>query len=193
MIYNLDGLFGLGFSISQALRTLMGEIIALIFSLIEYLYSVFIYLSKAQILENDFIQSIYSKVGMILGVFMMFKLLFSLIQSLIDPNKFTDKKNGFSSIILRTVFSIALLGLTPAIFREAFKLQNTIVGSEASDNVIYKLIAGKSTIGNLDNIGRILASDLYFTFFTDNEDPKLKNRMYFDDDGLTEYDEKFNK
>ena len=175
MIYNLDGLFGISFSISQALRTLMGEIIALIFSLIEYLYSVFIYLSKAQILENEFIQSIYSKVGMILGIFMVFKLVFSLIQSLLDPNKFTDKKNGFAAIIGRCVISIVLLGVTPSIFKEAFKLQNMIVGGETSDNVIYKLIAGKSTVGSLDNMGRVIASDLYFSFFTDNQEPFLNH------------------
>lgn len=174
MMYNLVGFFGISFSVSQALRTLMGEIIALIFSLIEYLYSTFIYLSKAQILDNDFIQSIYFKVGMILGIFMVFKLTFSLIQSLIDPNKFTDKKNGFAAIIGRCVLSIVLLGITPAIFREAFKLQNLLVGGGASDNVIYKLVSGHSAVGNLDNMGRVLASDLYFSFFTDNEDPRLK-------------------
>lgn len=173
-MYNLVGFFGISFSVSQALRTLMGEIIALIFSLIEYLYSTFIYLSKAQILDNDFIQSIYFKVGMILGIFMVFKLTFSLIQSLIDPNKFTDKKNGFAAIIGRCVLSIVLLGITPAIFREAFKLQNLLVGGGASDNVIYKLVSGHSAVGNLDNMGRVLASDLYFSFFTDNEDPRLK-------------------
>ena len=56
MIYNLAGLFGISFSIEQGLRTLMGNILALIYSLIEYLYTVFVYLSKAQILENEYIQ-----------------------------------------------------------------------------------------------------------------------------------------
>ena len=175
MIYNLAGLFGINFSIEQALRSMMGSILALIYSLIDYLYNVFVYLSKAQILDNEFVQSIYSKVGMILGIFMIFKLIFSLIQSLIDPNKFTDKKNGFASIIFRSVVSIVLLGVTPAIFKEAFKLQNIIVGGDTSDNVIYKLIAGNSSVGNLDNMGRVISSDLYFSFFTDDEDPYLNN------------------
>lgn len=174
MIYNLDGLFGINMSIEQSLRTLMGNILALIYSLIDYLYTVFNYLSRAQILENDFIRSIYSKVGMILGIFMVFKLVFSLIQSLIDPNKFTDKKNGFASIIFRTIISIVLLGITPTIFKEAFKLQTLIIGANASsDNIIYKLIVGSSSTGNLDNMGRVIASDLYFTFYTDEDTPKL--------------------
>lgn len=178
MIYNLAGLFGISFSIEQGLRTLMGNILALIYSLIEYLYTVFVYLSKAQILENEYIQEIYRKVGMILGIFMLFKLIFSLIQSLIDPNKFTDKKNGFASIIYRSVIAIVLLGVTPTIFKEAFKIQNLIVGSDYSNNVIYKLVAGNSSVGNIDNMGRVIASDLYFSFFTDEEAPLLNEGSY---------------
>ena len=192
MVYNLAGFFGINFSIEQALRSMMGSILALIYSLIDYLYNVFVYLSKAQILDNEFIQSIYSKVGMILGIFMIFKLLFSLIQSLIDPDKLTDKKTGFASIIFRAVISIVLLGTTPAIFREAFKLQNLIVAGDTSDNVIYKLIAGSSSVGNLDNMGRVISSDLYFSFYTDDEEPFLNNGTadifdYIDKDELNDH------
>ena len=170
MIYNLGVLANISDAIRQALRTLMGHLAALIYTMIEYLYNVFIYISRAEILDNEFIQSIYQKVGMILGIFMIFKLIFSLIQSLIDPDKFADKKSGYAAIIQRSVIAIVLLGITPSLFREAFKLQNLIVGGKNSDNVIYKLIAGKSPIG-LDDMGRELASDLYFSFYTDEEYP----------------------
>ena len=170
MIYNLGVLANVSDAIRQALRTLMGRLAALIYTMIEYLYNVFIYISRAEILDNEFIQSIYQKVGMILGIFMIFKLVFSLIQSLIDPDKFADKKSGYAAIIQRSVIAIVLLGITPSLFREAFKLQNLIVGGKNSDNVIYKLIAGKSPIG-LDDMGRELSSDLYFSFYTDEEYP----------------------
>ena len=171
MIYNLLSFDSIGDSIVQALRTLMASIGALLYSLIDYLYTVFIYVGKAEILENDFIQTIYRKVVLILGLFMVFKLTFSLVQSLISPDKFTDKKNGYAAIIGRSVIAIVLLGITPSIFREAFKLQNIII----NDNIIYKLVAGKTAQGNMDDMGRIIASDLYFSFFTDNESPYLNN------------------
>ena len=104
---------------------------------------------------------------------MTFKLVFSLIQSLIDPDKLTDKKKGFTALITRTLIAIILLGITPTIFREAFNLQSTIVGSDNSENIIYKLVAGKNTKGNFTDLGRVLASDLYFSFFTDNDTPEL--------------------
>lgn len=182
MIYNLD-LFGIGDAIVQGCRTLVGWFAAMIYTLIEYIYHVFELLGRAEIINNDFVQIIYSRVGLILGIFMVFKLIFSLIQTLIEPEKFNDKKNGYGQIIKRCVISIVLLGITPSLFREAFKIQNLIVGGSAKDNVIYKLISGKST-HNTNTIGRELAANLYFDFVTDDEYPQLSEGM-LDDFGVS--------
>ena len=177
MIYNLGILDNIGDAIVQGLRTLMGSLIATIYEFISTLYQVFIYISKAQIIDNDFIYPIYRKIGFILSLFMIFKLSFALIQSLVDPDKFTDKKSGFGAIIGRSVLAVVLLGITPSIFREAFSLQNLIVGSSNRENVIYKFIVNKSVPGNFNTLGRRLASDLYFSFFTDDEEPKMSGAI----------------
>jgi len=183
MIYNL-GLFNdIGNAIVQALRTFSGYIIAIIYELIAYLYKIFELLGTAEILDNDFVNAIYRKVGLILGLFMLFKLLFSFIQSLIDPNKLTDSNKGPGAIIKRLVISIVLLGITPFLFREAFKLQRLLIGADnSSNNVLYKLIVGGTTGINVDNFGRELSTNVLFTFYTDNDYPKY-------DDGKDEYDE----
>lgn len=182
MIYNLD-LFGIGDAIVQGCRTLVGWFAAMIYNLIIYIYHVFELLGRAEIINNEFVQIIYSRVGMILGIFMVFKLTFSLIQALIEPEKLNDQKNGYGQIIKRCVISIVLLGITPSLFREAFKIQNLIVGGSAKDNVIYKLISGNSTHNN-NTIGRELAGNLYFDFVTDDEEPKLEEGM-LDDYGVS--------
>ena len=168
-MYFLGVFQNIGDTIEQALRTFMGQIAAILYSLIESMYVLFSYLAKAEIIDNDFIAAIYRKVGLLLGLFMVFKLSFSLIQSLINPEKLTDKKNGFASIIGRCILSIVLLGITPSLFREAFHIQNYIVGSNNQNNIIYKLVVGKAVSGNFEDLGRVLASDLYFTFFTDDD------------------------
>ena len=178
MIYNLD-LFGIGDSIVQACRTFVGWIAVMIYTLIEYMYHVFELLGRTEIIEDSYVRTIYSRVGMILGIFMVFKLVFSLVQSLIEPEKLNDKKNGYGQIIKRCVISIVLLGITPSLFREAFSIQNYIIGSSSKDNVIYKLIAGSSS-HNKGKIGRQLAGNLFFDFVTDTEEPKLKEGMIDD-------------
>lgn len=187
MIYVLSFWSQIGFSIKQALRTFTCEVAAVLYDWIIDLYNVFMYTARAEILEDSFIQKIYTKVGMILGIFMVFKLSFSLIQSLVDPNKFTDEKNGFGGIIKRSVISIVLLGITPSLFRMAFDLQNLIVGSaKDTDNIIYKIIVGDAPSKDAESFGHTIASELYFGFYTENSPLKLDQGIeitYPDDSG----------
>lgn len=178
MIYVLSFWSDIAFSIKQALRTFSCTVAAVIYNFIVDLYNVFMYTARAEILESSFIQGIYNKVGMILGIFMVFKLSFSLIQSLVDPSKFTDEKKGFGGIIKRSVISIVLLGITPSIFNMAFDLQNLVVGSaNNTDNIIYKLIVGKAPSKDAESFGHVIASELYFGFYTENEPLKLNQGL----------------
>lgn len=178
MIYVLSFWSNVAFSIKQALRTFSCTVAAVIYNFIVDLYNVFMYTARAEILESSFIQGIYNKVGMILGIFMVFKLSFSLIQSLVDPSKFTDEKKGFGGIIKRSVISIVLLGITPSIFNMAFDLQNLVVGSaNNTDNIIYKLIVGKAPSKDAESFGHVIASELYFGFYTENEPLKLNQGL----------------
>lgn len=174
MIYFLSFWSDVGFSIKQALRTFSCKIAATLYDFIVDLYNLFMYIARAEILQDKFIQGIYIKIGMILGIFMVFKLSFSLIQSLVDPNKFNDEKNGFGGIIKRSVISIVLLGITPSIFNMAFDLQNLIVGSaNNTNNIIYKIIVGTAPSHDAASFGHIIASQLYFGFYTESEMHKL--------------------
>lgn len=162
-IINFDDI---GSSIRQALRTFCGRISAIIYDFIVIEYDLFVTISRAEILDNAFVEEIYEKVGMLLGLFMVFKLTFSLIQHLIDPSKFSDKKTGFASLIKRFVISIVLLGTVPSIFKMAFQVQNYVVGSNNSNNnVIYKLIIGDSISTDIKDFGNKLSSDLFFSFY----------------------------
>ena len=178
MIYVLSFWSDVAFSIKQALRTFSCTVAAVIYNFIVDLYNVFMYTARAEILKSSFIQGIYNKVVMILGIFMVFKLSFSLIQSLVDPSKFTDEKKGFGGIIKRSVISIVLLGITPSIFNMAFDLQNLVVGSaNNTDNIIYKLIVGKAPSKDAESFGHVIASELYFGFYTENEPLKLNQGL----------------
>lgn len=174
MIYTLSLMGDIASAIKHAFRILIGRIATLIYNLIINIYDLFMYISRAEILDNDLVQAVYQRVGMILGLFMLFKLTFTLIQALIDPNKLSDQKNGFGKIIGRCIFSIVLLGITPTIFREAFDIQNLIIGNENNgDNVLYKLIIGDSPRGDSTTFGRVLSSELYFSFYEDELEPFL--------------------
>jgi len=170
MMYFLASIFDIGVSITQAIRSFGGLIASTIYNFIISIYNIFEILARADFLDSSFVNQIYTKAGLILGLFMVFKLSFVLVQSLISPEKLNDKKNGIGSIILRVVISIVLLGITPTIFKEAFRLQNLLIGTNNSDNIVYKLIVGQN-ISNKNNFGTELAKNIFFEFYSDEMSP----------------------
>ena len=160
--------------IFDAIRSLCLFLDIIIYELIVVMYKIFEKLAVAEFLDNNIIQGIYQKVGLILGLFMIFRLTFSLIKMLIDPDLITDKEKGVANIIKRIVISIFLLANTPFLFNEAFEIQRIIV----NDNVIGKVIMGVDN-PNTGDYGRILSKNVFFAFFKDEVDP-----FYTSDIGL---------
>ena len=132
--------------------------------LINYTFDIFIKLGKAEFLTSSQIQSIYSRVTLILGIFMLFKMIFSFIQYLINPETMSDKSKGAGKLIMKAVLVVAMLGFTPYIFTGAFKLQNAVVDS----NILAKVIFGKSSDVEVNNFGYELSSSIFFDFYSSN-------------------------
>lgn len=191
MMYNLlVDLSDIAIAIGHAFRWLFGLLSTMIYDLIIVLYDLFEYLARAEILNSSFVQNIYTKVGFLLGLFMLFKLIFSLIQALIEPEKLNDKKGGYVKVLTRCVIAIVLLGITPTIFREAFKIQNLLIGSGSnSDNILYKLILGDANVDS-SSFGRVLATEAYFAFYRDDEYPYLSNYVDTTTGSLEYFDKK---
>ena len=112
---------------------------------------------------EEFTKRIY----VILGVYMLFKLAFSLLNSVINPDLLLDKERGMQKIIPRTIVMLILLILVPTIFSEALNLQAKIVP------VIPKIIIGKTVDtdeNNGANYGENMASMALGAFILKNEE-----------------------
>jgi len=99
---------------------------------------------------NEFAQRIY----VLLGIFMIFRLGFSFLQYIIDPDKATDKSVGAGKILTNCVVSLVLLVVAPTIFTQMYKLQSLIL----SDNILGNLIFGSDAIYSGDNEQKSLDS-----------------------------------
>lgn len=111
---------------------------------------------------EEFTKRIY----VILGVYMLFKLAFSLLNSVINPDALLDKEKGMQKIIPRTIVMLILLILVPTIFSEAINLQAKIVP------VIPKVIIGKTvdtSNNNGANYGENMASMALGAFILKND------------------------
>jgi hypothetical protein len=155
-----DKLAHMGMSL---VRWLMFEFSTLCYQLTIFFYDIFIRLGTAEILTTSQVERIYSRVTLLLGIFMLFKLSFSFIQYLLNPEIMSDKNKGAGKVITKAVIVVALLGFTPFIFRQAYNLQNALVES----NILGKVILGTSNANeNVSDFGTKLVSYTFFSFYS---------------------------
>lgn len=153
-------------------RTIMFFLDNIVYSVIPIIYKLFIYLSEINLYGNgsdnplhDLVNHIY----VLLGIFMLFKVSFSLLQYLVDPNAFRDSSKGIGKLVTNVLVALVLLVSVPSIFGAATELQKVIV----RNNVIGELILGTNMSSRNDAGEAVIdeakveemARDLQFTLF----------------------------
>lgn len=105
-------------------------------------------------MDSEYINSISERIFNILIIFMLFKISFSVLNYLVNPDLSTDKDKGFQGIIKRVIISIILLISINPIFSLLKDVQNAII----SDDIITSIFADSSDskyikIGNINLVG----------------------------------------
>lgn len=95
----------------DGIRIVFATIDSIIYSLISVLYQIFFNVSNATLISGETIKAFYSRIQLILGILVMFKLAISLISGIMNPDTISDNKKGFFGIIKRIVLSLIMLVL----------------------------------------------------------------------------------
>ena len=111
----LDGIFDF---ISENLLQFFGWVSSLIYGMVSIVTQGFFNLSYIEIFTSETIQDITARIYVVLAVFMIFKLAFSLIQYLVNPDQVNDKQAGMGKLVSRTATAFILLIAVPIIFDE---------------------------------------------------------------------------
>lgn len=132
---------------------------------VETLYDLLFQISNVQIFTNNDISAFASRLTVILTIFMLFKLSFSFLNYIINPDNMTDKSKGFAKIIQNVAVSLVLLVSYQFVFDKAMDLQKKIIDNET----IPKLILGNSASAGkgIKNSGT-LSFALFSAFVTPN-------------------------
>lgn len=158
-----------------------------VYGLMAVLYDVFFNIADTTIFSSETIKNFYSRVQLIIGVVMIFKLSISVMQAVMDPDRLTNKDTGMGKIITRIVTMLAMftaiiplnipyaeegsynayLNENGLLFGTLYSLQSRII----KGNVIGKLVLGNSnstttTKDNLknDNVDASSQGDQLATF-----------------------------
>lgn len=98
-------------AIGNMFRTLGSVLNSAVYTLLSAMYQIFFNVSSAQLFENETIKNFYGRVQLIIGVFMVFKLAITILQGIMNPDKFTNNKDGFGTIITRVIISLIMLAV----------------------------------------------------------------------------------
>lgn len=152
------------------------------------IYKIFFLVANATIVSGDVIKVFYSRIQLILGIIMIFKLAMSILNIIINPDLVKDQKQGTGKIAIRIVMALFMLTLVIPVnipnaaqhsfnsyinehgilFGFLYKAQDAIL----SENIIAKLILGTATdstsnsmdVNNLSDIGNAMASTVLKVF-----------------------------
>ena len=81
------------------------------FVLLEFVYKVFFVVANATIFSPEFIRMFYARIQLILGVFMIFVVSFTLINYVVSPEKALDQRAGAGKFVMRIIVALFLLTL----------------------------------------------------------------------------------
>lgn len=142
---------------------------SIIYGLINNIYQLFFTLSRTTILSQETIKIFADRVYAVIGVFMLFKVAFSLLGMFADPDKLNDSKAGGGKLVTRIVTSLLLFALVPTIFSTAYALQGAIIRENILGNIILGTKTGTVKNQTMEEIqevaGKRIAVSVFSGFF----------------------------
>ena len=100
-----------------------------IYSMVKFGVRLIMLIANYDFFAEDKIGEIADKIYVILGVLMLFKLVISAVQYMVNPDTFDDKDKGMGGILKKLVICMALLVLIKPIFNFAMYMQKSIVST----------------------------------------------------------------
>lgn len=162
------------------LRTILGSIDNIVYGLINTFYQLFAFISKLSVINFDTFKDVSNRIYMILGIVMLFKVAFSLISYLANPDDLTDSKKGVTGIVQRILISLAMLMFVPTMFNLAYRVQAIVI----EDNILGNFILGTNkSSSTFSDVGGKIGFTILRAFYY--EDPKVTS--YCESVGDTDY------
>ncbi len=157
--------------IIKILRYLFLAIDSVVYWAATKVYELFMLISETGLFTPELIRTFASRIYVLLGVFMLFKVSFSLITYILNPDTFDDKSQGVGNLLLN--FFKVLIGIiaVPYVFQFAYGLQTIIL----KDNIIGNIVMGMNSnlvsgdYNYVEHGGKLMSYSVISGFITLNE------------------------
>ena len=120
-------------------RNIFYMIDSLIYSLVPSMYSIIYKVVNIGSLidkEQEIIAMVASSIYTLLAVIMLFRLAFSFLTMIADPDKIEDKEKGLSKIVTSVIGCVVLIIVVPMIFEVAGDIQQKVLDEKIIESVV---------------------------------------------------------
>jgi len=148
--------------VKEIVRFICGLIDGIAYDVISAIYNVFYELVNIIMYDREAFDALGKRIGLILGIIMLFRLAISLISYIINPDKMKDNNQGVKKIITNVAVSLVLLATINIIFEKAYVLQKKVIETKIVEKILF---GEQATVTNVD-----IAYMLYTGFVTPNTD-----------------------
>lgn len=141
----------------NVIRSFFASIDSFIYKLIGTIYDMTIDITNIVFFGNnenavvnlgDFTRKVY----LLLGVFMVFKISFSFIRYLLNPEDFIDNGKGVQKLVQNVVLVLIMLIAVPWAFDKLYEIQRAILEDKVIERFIFEEgDSGRATVGVADN------------------------------------------
>ena len=133
---------------SGLIRGFFATIDSAVYGFIAVVYNLIEDLANTSILSMTDMNEFASRIYALLGIFMLFKVSFSIISYIVSPDKISDSSTGMGGIIKNVLITLVLILIVPTCFTLLYEAQSAIL----SENIIPKLLLGTNSDANtIDN------------------------------------------
>lgn len=157
-----------------------------VYGLISTFYDIISKLANTTIISSSSISEISNKVYALVAIFMIFKISFSLINYIVNPDMIVDQAKGGGVLVKNIIITFILILFVPFGFDFLYRAQSAILSDAIIEKLIYGSTYSEKTIdivmdedycddmkASTSNIGDFVALMAFKTFFQidDDSDP----------------------
>lgn len=133
--------------ISDIFRSILSLFDRVVYWFLGLLVSLFDQIASVRVFENDTIAAFSERIFFLVAVIMVFKVSFSIIKYIINPDTFSDNERGMGKIIRNVILVLVSLVCIQPVFQFLYDLQDRILESQIIEKVILGVKIDENTNG----------------------------------------------
>ena len=134
--------------ISDVFRSILSLFDRVVYWFLSLLVSLFDQIASVRVFGSDTIKAFSERIFFLVAVIMVFKVSFSIIKYIINPDTFSDNERGMGKVIRNVILVLVSLVCVQPVFQFSYDLQDRILKSQ----IIEKVILGVKIDGNTNGV-----------------------------------------